>query len=72
MTITRISKKIMAACLGLGLLASLPAAADDLDVLGQFLEQNFPTQDDPLGAFALQNPAGQIEAQAAMAGPLLT
>lgn len=72
MTITRISKKIMAACLGLGLLASLPAAADDLDVLGQFLEQNFPTQDDPLGAFALQNPAGQIEAQAAMTGPLLT
>ena len=72
MTITRISKKIMAACLGLGLLASLPAAADDLDVLGQFLEQNFPTQDEPLGAFALQHPAGQIEAQAAMAGPLLT
>ena len=72
MTITRISKKIMAACLSLGLLASLPAAADDLDVLGQFLEQNFPTQDDPLGAFALQNPAGQIEAQAAFAGPLLT
>ena len=72
MTITHISKKIMAACLSLGLLASLPAAADDLDVLGQFLEQNFPTQDDPLGAFALQNPAGQIEAQAAMAGPLLT
>ncbi len=32
----------MAACLGLGLLASLPAAADDLDVLGQILSKIFP------------------------------
>ena len=50
-------------------------AADDLDVLGQFLQQNFPTQDDPLGAFAV-TPSNQsfstLETQAAIAGPLLT
>ncbi|WP_016686584.1 serine hydrolase [Neisseria sicca] len=48
-----------------------PAAADDMDVLGQFLEQNFPTQNDPMEAFALSH-AQKIEAQAMMAGPLLT
>ncbi len=26
--------------------ASAPAVADDMDVLGQFLEQNFPVQND--------------------------
>lgn len=66
------SKKIAAACLSIGLAAfSLPAAADDLDVLGQFLEQNFPVENDPLGAFAAMNAAEQVEAQAAYAGPLL-
>ncbi|MDO5639814.1 MAG: serine hydrolase [Neisseria sp.] len=73
MKIVSVRKKIIAACLSLGLAgASLPAAADDLDVLGQFLEQNFPTDSDPLGAFMTQNPAEQVEAQAAMAGPLLS
>lgn len=68
-----ISKKIAAACLSIGLAAfSLPAAADDLDVLGQFLEQNFPVENDPLGAFAAMNIEEQIEAQAAYAGPLLS
>ncbi|MFS6938509.1 serine hydrolase [Neisseria animaloris] len=51
---------------------TLPAAADDLDILGQFLEQNFSTQSDPLGAFAAMNIEEQIEAQAAVAGPLLS
>ena len=32
-----------------------PAAADDMDVLGQFLEQNFPTQNDPMEAFVLSH-----------------
>lgn len=60
------------ACLALGLGAPLAVQADDLDVLGQFLEQNFPTQEDPLGAFLVQNPGSAIEAQAAIAGPLLS
>ena len=51
--------------------ASAPAVADDMDVLGQFLEQNFPVQNDPMEAFALSH-AGQVEAQAALAGPLLS
>lgn len=73
MKIKSIHQKIIAVCLSLGLAgAALPAAADDLDVLGQFLEQNFPTDNDPLGAFVTQNPATQVEAQAAVAGPLLS
>lgn len=73
MSIISIHKKVIAACLSLGLAgATLPAAADNLDVLGQFLEQNFPTQNDPLEAFGIQNPANQVEAQAALAGPLLS
>ena len=51
--------------------ASAPAVANDMDVLGQFLEQNFPVQNDPLEAFALSY-ADQVEAQAALAGPLLS
>lgn len=51
--------------------ASAPAVADDMDVLGQFLEQNFPVQNDPMEAFALSH-AGQVEAQATLAGPLLS
>ncbi|UOO82709.1 serine hydrolase [Uruburuella testudinis] len=73
MKIISIHKKIIAVCLSVGLAGvSLPAAADNLDVLGQFLEQNFPTDNDPLGAFVIQNPAEQVEVQAAMAGPLLS
>jgi len=51
--------------------ASAPAVADDMDVLGQFLEQNFPVQNDPMEAFVLSH-ADQVEAQAALAGPLLS
>lgn len=51
--------------------ASAPAVADDMDVLGQFLEQNFPVQNDPMEAFALSH-TDQVEAQAALAGPLLS
>lgn len=51
--------------------ASAPAVANDMDVLGQFLEQNFPVQNDPLEAFALSH-ADQVEAQATLAGPLLS
>ena len=65
-------KTLSAACLGMALtVVAAPAAADDMDVLGQFLEQNFPTQNDPMEAFALSH-AQKIEAQAMMAGPLLT
>ena len=51
--------------------ASAPAVSDDMDVLGQFLEQNFPVQNDPMEAFALSH-ADQVEAQATLAGPLLS
>ena len=69
-----LSKKMAVASISISLAAmALPAAADDMDVLGQFLQQNFPTQGDPLGAFAnSQQPFNFIEAQAAIAGPLLT
>ena len=46
-------KTLSAACLGMALtVAAAPAAADDMDVLGQFFEKNFPTQNDPMEAFA--------------------
>lgn len=73
MPIIRITKKAAAICLSISMAAfTLPAVADDLDILGQFLEQNFSTQSDPLGAFAAMNIEEQIEAQAAVAGPLLS
>lgn len=73
MPIIRITKKAATICLSISMAAfTLPAAADDLDILGQFLEQNFSTQSDPLGAFAAMNIEEQIEAQAAVAGPLLS
>lgn len=72
MSVMKFYKTLSAACLGMALtVAAAPAAADDMDVLGQFLEQNFPTQNDPMEAFALSH-AQKIEAQAMMAGPLLT
>ena len=72
MSVMKFYKTLSAACLGIALtVATAPAAADDMDVLGQFLEQNFPTQNDPMEAFALSH-AQKIEAQAMMAGPLLT
>ena len=68
----KLCKKMTAVCLGVSLsLAAMPAVADDMDVLGQFLEQNFPTQQDPLEVLAISK-AEQVEAQAMMAGPLLS
>ena len=68
----KLCKKMTAVCLGVSLsLAAIPAVADDMDVLGQFLEQNFPTQQDPLEVLAISK-AEQVEAQARMAGPLLS
>lgn len=67
---TRFYKKAAAVLLGLSLFP-LNAAADDLDVLGQFLQQNFPTEQDPLGTFLANNPGDMLEAQAAIVGPLL-
>ena len=72
MSVMKFYRTLSAACLGMALtVVAAPAAADDMDVLGQFLEQNFPTQNDPMEAFALSH-AQKIEAQAMMAGPLLT
>ena len=72
MSVMKFYKTLSAACLGMALtVVAAPATADDMDVLGQFLEQNFPTQNDPMEAFALSH-AQKIEAQAMMAGPLLT
>lgn len=68
----KLCKKMTAVCLGVSLsLAAMPAVADDMDVLGQFLEQNFPTQQDPLEVLAISK-AEQVEVQAMMAGPLLS
>lgn len=64
-------KTFKTALLSILLAVSLPATADDIDVLGQFLEQNYPTQNDPMEAFALSH-AQKVEAQAAIAGPLLS
>ena len=72
MSVMNLCKKWSVACLGAALaMAAIPAAANDMDVLGQFLEQNFPTQQDPLEALAISK-AEQVEAQALMAGPLLS
>ena len=64
-------KKAAAVFLGLSL-ASTPVLADDLDVLGQFLQQNLTSDQDPLGTFLAENPDDMLEAQAAIAGPLLS
>lgn len=73
MLIKRSGKIFTLLCAGFGLsAASLTASADDLDVLGQFLEQNYPEQKDPLGNFIGQNSYQNIEQQAAAVGPLLS
>ncbi|STR01023.1 D-alanyl-D-alanine endopeptidase precursor [Kingella potus] len=64
-------KKAAAVFCGL-FLFSQPVCADDIDVLGQFLQQNLPTEQDPLGTFIANNPIDMLEAQAAIAGPLLS
>ena len=61
----------LSACLGLSLTIATPIFANDLDVLGQFLEQEF-SNDDPIAKIATQNAAEQVSAQAAYVGPLLT
>ena len=73
MFITRINKTV--ATIGMSLVLAIsaaPATADNMDVLGQFLQQNFPDEKDPLGAFLVENPTAQISEQAAIAGPLLS
>ena len=73
MFITRINKTV--ATIGMSLVLAIsaaPATADNMDVLGQFLQQNFPDEKDPLGAFLVENTTAQISEQAAIAGPLLS
>lgn len=73
MFITRINKTV--ATIGMSLVLAIsaaPATADNMDVLGQFLQQNFPDEKDPLGAFLVENPTAPISEQAAIAGPLLS
>ena len=78
-----LSKKILTTCcLGIGLsMTTVSIAADDLDILGQFLEQNLPTQHTPAQSTGAkgdllqvipQTPAQRIEEQASIAGPLLS
>lgn len=66
-----------AACLlAAGLGFSLPAAADDLDVLGQFIEQKadvaVDSSGDALAEFLAEFPDATLKQQAAVAGPLLS
>ncbi|MCP1771342.1 D-alanyl-D-alanine endopeptidase (penicillin-binding protein 7) [Neisseria perflava] len=68
----RLCKKLSVLCMSAVLAtAALPVMADNMDVLGQFLEQNFPTKQDPLEALA-NSRAEQVEMQAQIAGPLLS
>lgn len=72
MTSMKWYQKLSKACLVAVLaVTAAPAVADDMDILGQFLEQNFPTQQDSLGAL-VESKAQQVEAQAMVAGPLLS
>lgn len=72
MTSMKWYQKLSKACLVAVLAVTVaPAVADDMDILGQFLEQNFPTQQDSLGAL-VESKAQQVEAQAMVAGPLLS
>lgn len=72
MTLMKWYQKLSTACLVTVLaVTAAPAVADDMDILGQFLEQNFPTQQDSLGAL-VESKAQQVEAQAMVAGPLLS
>lgn len=73
MSLARYSIRVCLSAL-LGLSIAAPAAADDIndDVLGQFLQQNFPTTIQPQPQYA--QPAVQqavIHQQAAIAGPML-
>ncbi|WP_066570330.1 D-alanyl-D-alanine carboxypeptidase family protein [Snodgrassella sp. CFCC 13594] len=56
--------------LGAGLLLSMPAVADDLDVLGRFIEQNQVTPVDPISSYSRSN--NVLEERAQVAGPLLS
>ena len=56
--------------LGAGLLLSMPAVADDLDVLGRFIEQNQVTPVDPISSYSRSNTV--LEERAQVAGPLLS
>ena len=62
--------------LAAGLGFSLPAAANDLDVLGQFIEQKADVladnNSDALAEFLAEFPDATLKQQAAVAGPLLT
>lgn len=72
MTASFIFRPLTAICISLGLCFSIaPAYADDSDILGSFLEQNFPAKADPLGSFTTQDAADWVENQVVQAGPLL-
>lgn len=74
MSVIKLCRRLGTVWVGTALAAiAFPAAAADsnMDVLGQFLEQNFPTRQDPLAVFAADK-ADQLEAQAMIAGPLLS
>ncbi len=64
-------RKAAAVFVGLSLVPAT-AAADDLDVLGEFIQQKLVSDSDPLGEFLAQNPEEMLETQAAIAGPLLS
>lgn len=73
MSLSTLCKKLSVALTGVVFaLSATPVAADNnIDVLGQFLEQNFPTKQDPLEVISGGSQAQQVEVQAAIAGPLL-
>lgn len=59
--------------LGSSLFLALPVFADDLDVLGQFIEQRQEAnQTGSVGSFISEHPDANLETQAQVAGPLLS
>lgn len=58
--------------MAVGLLFSTASTADDLDVLGKFIEQNQHGGVDTMGTFIHNHPNANLQTQAQVAGPLLS
>ncbi len=65
-------KVLLSFGMGLMLSISAPSFADDLDVLGQFLDNNLKTQDDPIAQIVQSQRLNDLPAQTAKIGPQLS
>lgn len=62
----------LVAFIAAGLFFSTASTADDLDVLGKFIEQNQHSNVDTMGVFIHNHPEADLGTQAQVAGPLLS